>query len=69
MKSSIVPIGKSQGLRIPKPLLGQAGLRGEVEILVCSDSLNLRPVRRPREGWDAAFREMAARGDDALMDA
>ncbi len=68
MKSRIVRIGNSQGLRIPKPVLEQAGLRDEVEISVRGHSLVIRPARRPREGWDAAFREMAARGDDTLLD-
>ncbi len=69
MRSRIIRIGNSQGLRIPKPVLEQAGLCGEVEISVRGDSLIVRPARKPREGWDAAFREMAARGDDALLDA
>jgi hypothetical protein len=25
-------------------------------------------VKKPREGWAAAFQEMALRGDDALLD-
>ena len=25
------------------------------------------PARKPREGWDAAFKRMAAAGDDALL--
>jgi antitoxin MazE len=68
MKSRLVRIGNSKGLRIPKPLLEQAGLRDEVEITVRGESLVIEPARRPRDGWDAAFREMAARGDDALLD-
>jgi antitoxin MazE len=68
MKSRLVRIGNSKGLRIPKPLLEQVGLQDEVEIKVRGDSLIIRPARRPREGWDAAFRDMAARGDDALLD-
>jgi uncharacterized protein (DUF433 family) len=28
----------------------------------------VEPARKPREGWDEAFREMARRGDDALLD-
>jgi virulence-associated protein VagC len=32
------------------------------------DSLVIRPARRPREGWTAAFQEMARRSDDALLD-
>jgi antitoxin MazE len=68
MKSRIVRIGNSQGIRIPKPVLEQAGLSDEVEIDVRGNTLVIRPARQPREGWDAAFRDMAARGDDALLD-
>lgn len=69
MKTRIVRIGNSQGVRIPKPLLEQTGLRGEVEIIAEDDSLVIRPVKRPREDWAAAFQDMARRGDDALIDA
>ena len=68
MKTRIVRIGNSQGIRIPKALLEQTGLRGEVEIGAKDDSLIIRPARQPREGWAAAFQEMARRGDDALLD-
>jgi antitoxin MazE len=61
-------IGNSQGICIPKPLLEQTGLCGEVEICAQDDTLIVRPARRPRAGWAAAFREMARRGDDALVD-
>lgn len=69
MKVRIVPIGNSQGIRIPKPLLEQTGMAGEVEISAERDSLVIRPARRPRAGWDAAFRKMAERSDDTLLDA
>jgi antitoxin MazE len=68
MKTRIVRIGNSQGIRIPKPLLEQTGLQGEVEILVENNSLVIRPIRRPREGWAEAFQEMAQRGEDKLLD-
>ena len=68
MKSRIVRIGNSQGIRIPKPLLEQTGLHGEVEISAQEEFLIIRPARQPRSGWAAAFREMAVRGDDALLD-
>jgi antitoxin MazE len=68
MKTRIVRIGNSQGIRIPKPLLEQTGLRGEVEMIVQEVSLVIRPASRAREGWAAAFQEMARRGDDALLD-
>ena len=68
MKTRIVRIGNSQGIRIPKSLLEQTGLRGEVEISAQDDSLIIRPARQPRAGSAAAFREMAHRGDDAFLD-
>ena len=68
MKTRIVAIGNSQGVRIPKLLLEQAGLSGAVEISAEDGSLVIRPVRKPRDGWADAFRQMARRGDDALLD-
>ena len=68
MKTRIVAIGNSRGVRIPKPLLEQTGLSGEVEISAEDNALVIRPAKRPRAGWAAAFQEMARRGDDALLD-
>jgi antitoxin MazE len=68
MKTRIIRIGNSRGVRIPRPLLEQTGLSGEVDIFAQGNALVIRLVRRSREGWAAAFREMAARGDDALLD-
>jgi antitoxin MazE len=68
MKTRIVRIGNSQGVRIPRALLEESGLHGEVEIIAQDGTLVIRPARKPREGWAEAFREMARRGDDALLD-
>ncbi|MEX2119409.1 MAG: AbrB/MazE/SpoVT family DNA-binding domain-containing protein [Pirellulales bacterium] len=68
MKTRIVRIGNSQGIRIPKPLIEQTGLSGEVEINVQDDSLVISKAKKPRAGWAAAFQEMAKQGDDALLD-
>jgi len=68
MKTRIVRIGNSQGIRIPKPLLEQTGLAGEVELEVQDSTIVIKPVGLPREGWDEAFSEMAERGDDELLD-
>ncbi len=68
MKTRIVRIGNSQGIRIPKPLLDETGLRGEVEITAEEDTLVIKSAAPPRAGWAAAFQEMAKRGDDAPLD-
>jgi len=39
-----------------------------VEIVAEDDTLVIRPARKPRASWAAAFQEMARRGDDVLLD-
>jgi antitoxin MazE len=68
MRARVVRIGNSRGVRIPKPLIEQVGLQDEVEIAVEGSSLIIRSASRPRAGWATAFRTMAERGDDRLLD-
>lgn len=68
IRTRIVKVGNSQGIRIPKPLLEQSGIDTEVEIEVHSDRLIIRAVGRSRVGWDEAFATMAERKDDVLLD-
>ena len=67
MRTRIVKIGNSQGVRIPKALLEESGLRGEVDMSVQDGTLVNAPGRRSRQGWADAFRQMALHGDDALF--
>lgn len=69
MKTTVIRIGNSRGVRIPKALLEQCRLRDTVELDVENGSLVIRASDRPRSGWDEAFGKMAASGDDALLDA
>ena len=69
MKSKIIAIGNSQGIRIPKPILERSGLSGEVELVARDGMLVVRPVSGPRAAWAEAFRTMAAKGDDQQVDA
>ncbi len=68
MRTHIIRIGNSQGVRIPKPLLQQTGLKDEVEIEVEGSHLVLRPVAKPRAGWAESFQAMAREGDDEMLD-
>jgi antitoxin MazE len=68
VKTSLIKIGNSRGIRIPKVLIEQAGLGDEVEIDVQRDQLVIRPATRPRYGWEEQFKAMAQRGDDQLLD-
>ncbi len=67
MRARVIKIGNSQGLRIPKPILEQTGIMDDVEIEVEKDQIIIRPVKNVREGWNAAFKRMSQRGDDAPL--
>lgn len=68
MKSSIIRIGNSGGIRIPKTLLEQCRLGEAGELEAHGDQLVVRSATKARSGWEEAFREMARQGDDALLD-
>ena len=68
IRTQVIKIGNSRGVRIPKLFIDQARLGNEVEIAVQRGHLVIRPVLRPRSGWAEQFRAMAERGDDRLLD-
>ena len=67
MKTNIIRIGNSLGIRIPKLLLEQCRLKGTVELQVQNENLIIRSVDRPRSDWEDAFRHMPLQGDDILL--
>jgi antitoxin MazE len=68
MRTRIVKIGNSQGIRIPKLLLERSNLAEEVELEAEDNRIIIRSTRQPRQDWERAFRAMAERGDDSLPD-
>ena len=68
IKTKIVKIGNSQGIRIPKLLLDQTNFGEEVELEVQDNHIVIRASRLPRYGWEEQFKMMAEQGDDQLLD-
>jgi len=68
VKTKVIKIGNSRGIRIPKAILEQCHLSGDVELEARGDHLVVRPSAKPRAGWDEAFEAMAERGDDRMVD-
>ena len=68
MKSRIVQIGNSRGIRLPKVLLAEAQLADEVELEAEPGRIVIRRGNRPRSGWAAAARRMRERDEDQLLD-
>ena len=68
MKTKLIRIGNSQGVRIPKPLIEESGLTEEVEMILRDNEIVLRSAETIRKDWEASFEKMAEQGDDALLD-
>ena len=68
MKPRLIRIGNSRGVRLPKPLIEEAGLKEEVEVQVRQGAVVIRSRREPRAGWAEAARQARERGDDRVLD-
>ncbi|MFH0794963.1 MAG: AbrB/MazE/SpoVT family DNA-binding domain-containing protein [bacterium] len=68
MKTRLVRIGNSHGVRLPKPFIEHAGLTDEVELRLRKDSIVIQRAISPRAGWAEAARKIRERDDDLLLD-
>lgn len=66
MRSRIVRIGNSQGVRLPKLLIEQAGLDEDVELRAESGQIVIASARKTRAGWAEAAQRARSAGDDAF---
>lgn len=69
MKTKVVKIGNSRGIRIPKSLINESGLKNEVELEVGNGQIIIKSISKSRESWEAAFKKMAKNKNDILLDA
>ncbi len=68
IRTRLVKIGNSQGVRIPKVVLDQLKLTDTIELEVQDNQLIIRPSKAVRADWATQFQQMAEHGDDALLD-
>ncbi len=68
MKTRIIRIGNSRGVRLPKVLLEEAQLGDEVELQAEPGRIVIRKAGRPRTGWAAKARRMRERNEDNLIE-
>jgi antitoxin MazE len=68
MKTKVVKIGNSRGIRIPKSLIDESGLKSEVELEVLDGQIIIKSISQSRESWDSSFKKMAKNKDDILLD-
>ena len=68
MKTRLVRIGNSRGVRLPKAIIAQAGLTEEVELGVRDGAVVIARTSSARSGWADAARQMRQRDEDLLLD-
>ncbi|GAB1454425.1 hypothetical protein MASR2M47_44810 [Draconibacterium sp.] len=57
MNASIIKIGNSRGLIIPKKMLQELGAESKVNIEYLNGGLFISPIDETRKGWVVAFKE------------
>ena len=67
MEVSVVKIGNSRGIRFSKTIIERYNIRDTVELIMEKGQLIIKPLAKPRKGWEKAFIEMHANGDDKLI--
>jgi len=64
MRASLVKIGNSQGIRLPKSIIEQAGLTEELDLEVSGQSLIIRALKQSRDAWAEAAADCHEAGED-----
>ncbi len=67
MHLAVIHIGNSKGIRLPKTLLDKYKITDQVELILEKEHIILKPKTNPRLGWEEAFKNMHAAGDDELL--
>jgi antitoxin MazE len=67
MEISVIKIGNSKGIRFSKTLLEKYNIRDTVDLIMEKGQIIIKPLFKPRKGWEKAFKEMNENGDDKLL--
>ena len=67
MKSSLIKIGNSKGVRINSNIIKECELESEVEIKVVDKKIIIEAVKQPRADWNKSFEDMHENNEDTLL--
>ena len=65
MKTNLIQIGNSKGIRIPKSFIEQYQLNGEIELIPSKSGLLITSSSKPRNGWEDVFKNSTAEEKDS----
>ena len=67
MELSVINIGNSKGIRLPKAVLKKYNIQDKIELVFEKGYLILKPKTEPRKDWEKSFKKMRKNGDDQLL--
>jgi antitoxin MazE len=67
MEISVIKIGNSRGIRLSKTLLDRYNIKDTVDLIMDKGQIIIKPISKPRKGWEKAFEKMTKSGDDNLL--
>ena len=67
MKSSLIKIGNSKGVRINSNIIKECELGNEVEMQVVDKKIIIESVKEPRADWNKSFEGMHKNNEDVLL--
>ena len=67
MEVSIIQIGNSKGIIFSKTIIEKYNLRDKVNLILEKEQIIIKPLTKPRKGWEESFKEMSEQGDDRLL--
>jgi len=68
MEANIIDVGNSKGLIIPAKFLKLLGLKRKVKLEMENNSLIIKPIDKPRAGWEDMIRkEVKDNGETELL--
>jgi antitoxin MazE len=65
MRTRLARIGNSMGVRVPKTMLEEAGITGQLTLTVERGAVVMRAAGHPREGWAESIDKL---GPDEVLD-
>ena len=57
MKTNLIQIGNSKGIRIPKSLIEQFNLTEGIELIPSAQGLLIASTVKPRKSWEDSFKK------------
>jgi len=67
MEVSVIKIGNSRGIRFSKTMIERYNIKDTVDLILDKGQIIIKPLSRPRKGWEKAFMQMHLNGDDKLI--